>query len=374
MIAVYGATGYTGKLVAQELRRRGLTAVLSGRNAAKLEAVKRDLGVDWPVRPAAVDEPAALRAAFEGASVVINCAGPFTFYGAPVIEAAIAAGAHYCDTTGEQPYMQRVFTWFDEPARAAGVAVVPGVGFDYVPGDLAASVAASRLEPLTELVVAYALTGFGATRGTMHSALEMMKGGDEEYVGGRWRRVGRPPLRETFDFGGSIGRRLVARYPGGEVVTVPRHVKVDTVRERITASTFAPHRLLASAVPALTAFGVGPLMRTPLRGAIDGVIDRLPEGPSEDARRGSEYTIVAEARGTDGRVGRCTVVGNDVYGITAVMSVEIARRMQADGFSGAGALAPAQAVDAEDFLGFLGEHGVSYRVESPARKGTRARA
>ena len=120
MIAVYGATGYTGRLVAQELRRRGLTAVLSGRNASKLEAVKADLGVDWPVRPAAVDEPAALRAAFAGASVVINCAGPFTFYGAPVIEAAIAAGAHYCDTTGEQPYMQRVFTWFDEPARAAG--------------------------------------------------------------------------------------------------------------------------------------------------------------------------------------------------------------------------------------------------------------
>lgn len=373
MIAVYGATGYTGKLVAGELRRRGLTAVLSGRNAAKLEAVKRDLGVDWPVRPAAVDDPAALRAAFAGASVVINCAGPFTFYGAPVIEAAIAAGAHYCDTTGEQPYMQRVFTWLDEPARAAGVSVVPGVGFDYIPGDLACALAADGLQPLSELVVAYALKGFGATRGTMHSALEMMNGSDEEYIGGRWRRVGRAPLRESFEFPAPIGRQPVARYPGGEVVTAPRHIKVDTVRERITASTFAPVAALAPAVPTL-AVGAGPLMRTPLRSLFASLIDRLPEGPEEDARRGSQYTIVAEAHGTDGRVGRCTVTGSDVYGITAVMAVEVARRMQADGYDRAGALAPAQAVDPEDFLGFLGEHGISYRVESPAAKESRARA
>src|SRR5690348_1634802 len=109
MIAVYGATGYTGRLVAHELRRRGLTAILAGRNADKLDALVTEVGADWPTRVAAVDDPAALRAAFAGADAVINCAGPFTFFGAPVIEAAIDAGAHYCDTTGEQPYMQRVF-------------------------------------------------------------------------------------------------------------------------------------------------------------------------------------------------------------------------------------------------------------------------
>src|SRR4051812_43625221 len=113
MIAVYGATGYTGRLVAQELARRGLEARLCGRDPAKLKAVARSLPDAGPeVRCAAIDDPRALRKAFAGASVVLSCAGPFTWYGAPVIEAAVDAGASYCDTTGEQPYMRRVFATF----------------------------------------------------------------------------------------------------------------------------------------------------------------------------------------------------------------------------------------------------------------------
>jgi short subunit dehydrogenase-like uncharacterized protein len=373
MIAVYGATGYTGRLVARELRRRGLTATLCGRNGGKLRALAQELEVDWPVRAAAVDDPAALRKALRGADAVISCAGPFTFYGAPVIEAALDVGAHYCDTTGEQPYMRRVFEHLDGPARTAGCAVVPAVGFDYVPGDLACALAAQDVQPLRELVIAYAVKGFGATRGTMHSALEMLKGDDEEYVDGELRPSGRAPLRERFAFPEPVGTQIVARYPGGEVVTVPRHVRTRSVRERISARSFAPHPLLAGGVPAATV-AFGSLLRTPLRGPLDALIDRLPEGPSEDQRRASAFTIVAEAHGEDGRTGRTVVEGNDVYGLTAVIAVEIARRMSADGFDGAGALAPAQAVDAADFLGFLGEHGISHRVDGPARAGTRTRA
>ena len=375
MIAVYGATGYTGRLVAHELRRRGLSATLCGRNEGKLEAVVREVGADWPVRAATVDDASGLRRALLGADVVINCAGPFTYYGAPVIEAALDVGAHYCDTTGEQPYMQKVFRFLDAPARAAGRAVVPAVGFDYVPGDLACALAARGLEPLEELVVAYAVKGFGATRGTMHSALEMMRGGDEEYVDGDWRPAGRPPLSERFAFPEPIGEQVVARYPAGEVVTAPRHIATRAVRARISARSFTPQPALAPAIPAVAGVGLAALLNTPLRGALDAVIDRLPEGPDEDARRASAFTVVAEAHGAGGRVGRATVEGSDVYGITAVMAVEIARLMARDAFEGAGALAPAQAVDPEEFLRFLGEHGVAYRLEPPqgAAKGTTAR-
>jgi short subunit dehydrogenase-like uncharacterized protein len=129
-------------------------------------------------------------------------------------------------------------------------------------------------------------------------------------------------------------------------------------------------------VPAVTGLALAPLLRTPLRGALDAVIDRLPEGPSEQARQASAFTIVAEAHGARGDVGRGVVEGNDVYGITAVMAVEIARRMALPSFDRSGVLAPAQAVDPEDFLGFLGEHGISYRVEPArgARRGATSRA
>jgi short subunit dehydrogenase-like uncharacterized protein len=211
-IALYGATGYTGRLVAAELQRRGLDAVLCGRNGAKLRQLATELGVEWPVRAAAIDDTPALRKALGGADVVINCAGPFTFYGAPVIEAALAVGAHYVDTTGEQPYMQGVFEHLDGPARRAGCAVVPAMGFDYVPGDLIASLAARGREPLSEITIAYSVKGFGMTRGTMHSTLEILSGGDIEYRDGDWQPSGRPPLRETFDYPAPVGTQAVARY------------------------------------------------------------------------------------------------------------------------------------------------------------------
>ena len=376
MIAVYGATGYTGRLVAHELRRRGLAATLCGRDLGKLEAVKREVGADWPVRAAAIDDREELRRALMGADAVINCAGPFTFFGAPVIDAALDVGAHYCDTTGEQPYIHKVLRWMDAPARRRGKAVVPAVGFDYVPGDLVSAIAARGHEPLSELLIAYAVKGFGATRGTMHSALEMLTGGDEEYVDGDWRGAGRPPLSERFTFPDPVGEQVVARYPAGEVVTVPRHVRTRAVRARISARSFAPHQAVTAAVPLVAGIALAPLLRTPLRGVVDEVIDRLPEGPSEDARRRSAFTIVAEARGEDGSLGRAVVEGTDVYGITAVMAVEFARRMAHDDFAAGGALTPAQVVDPDEFLGFLGEHGVSFRVEPgrAAGRGAAARA
>jgi short subunit dehydrogenase-like uncharacterized protein len=362
MIAVYGATGYTGRLVARELARRGLEARLCGRNGGKLRDLASELGTVWETRSAAIDDTPALRRALEGADAVINCAGPFTYYGAPVIEAAMFNGAHYCDTTGEQPYMQGVYEHMARPAREHDVAVIPAVGFDYIPGDLAASLAARERGPMAEVLVAYAVSDLAVTRGTMHSALEMLRAGNVEYADGRLRESGRPDLNATYDFGGSLGTQRMARYPGGELATVARHVDTQAVRVLMTASTFAPHPRLVGAV-AGGSLAFAQLLRTPLRGPLDAVIDRLSEGPEEDRRRASRFTVVAEARSPSGAVSRCRVEGGDVYGITAVMAVEVARRLQDGEITARGALAPAEAVDAEEFLGFLGDHGLTYAVE-----------
>jgi short subunit dehydrogenase-like uncharacterized protein len=370
-IAVYGATGYTGRLVAEQLRDRGLDAVLCGRNGGKLRRLADDVGVDWPVRAAAVDDPAALRKALAGADAVISCAGPFTFYGAPVIEAALDVGAHYVDTTGEQPYIRRVYEHLDAPARKAGRAVIPAVGFDYLPGDLIAALAARGCEPLEELTLAYAVRGFGMSRGTLRSGIEMLGGGDVEYTDGDWRPARR--RSESFAFPAPLGEQPVVTYPGGEIVTVPRHVTTRNVRYRWTASTFAPHPALASVVPFSFPL-IAALLSTPLGDLADSQIDRLPEGPEEDARRASRWTIVAEARGEDGTLGRAVVDGPDLYGITAVIAVRAAELLTAEGFDGAGALAPAQAFDPEDFLRFLEPHGVTFSVEEPVRERAAAKA
>lgn len=364
-IALYGATGYTGHLVARELKRRGHEPVLCGRDANKLRRMQGDLGVSWTTRAAEVDDPDALRAAFAGADVVISCAGPFTYYGAPVIEAALDVGAHYLDTTGEQPYMRRVYEHLDAPARARGVAVLPAMGFDYVPGDLIAALAARGHEPLEALDVAYAVSAVAVTRGTMRSVVEMLAGEGVEYSGGAFREAGSPPMGERFDFGGDVGELPVMRYPGGEVVTVPRHVRTRSVQLRWATPPFVPAAQLAPLLPVAVPV-VGALLRTPLASLLDAVIGRLPEGPEEGARRKSRFTIVAEARGKGGTSSRAVVRGEDVYGLTAAIIVRGAELLCEDDCDAVGALAPAEAFDAEAFLLYLGDHGLRFDVEGRA--------
>ena len=118
-IAVYGATGYTGRLVAAELRRRGAEAVLAGRNRPKLEILAEDLGGGLAIQEASLDDSAALRELLDPCAAVIACAGPFRLHGEPVLAAAVETGTHYVDTTGEQPFMLKVFEDYGPSAEQA---------------------------------------------------------------------------------------------------------------------------------------------------------------------------------------------------------------------------------------------------------------
>jgi short subunit dehydrogenase-like uncharacterized protein len=359
-IAVYGATGYTGRLVAHELRRRGLDFMLCGRDAAKLRALAGELG-EPDVRAAGVNDRDALRHAFGDCAAVINCAGPFTLHGEPVVRAAVETGTHYVDTTGEQPFMKLVADRYDEPARAAEVAVVPAMGFDYVPGDLLSRLVARDHEPVDELRLAYAVSDFGVSRGTMKSTLEIAKGGDVVWEDGAWKPAGPGPMRSTVVFPEPFGRQVAAKYPCGEIVTVPRHTRVRTIVARVAVSTMAPVGPLAPAVPALMA-GMGVALRTPVRSALHAALGAMPEGPDEEARRAARFLIVAEAIGTDGRSGRGAVSGSDVYGLTAVTSVYGASLLADAGYDRSGVLSPASAFDPVAFLDHLSDHGVTWET------------
>jgi short subunit dehydrogenase-like uncharacterized protein len=359
-IAVYGATGYTGRLVAQELRRRSLEVVLCGRAAEKLRGLAASLG-PVEVRVAGVGDRDALRRAFGGCAVVINCAGPFTVLGEPVVRAAVETGTHYVDTAGEQPFIKLVADRFDEAARAAEVAVVPAMGFDYVPGDLLCRVVARDHEPLEELDLAYALSGFEATRGTLRSALEGMAGGDVVWEDGAWHPAGAGPLRARAVLPEPFGRQVVAKYPCGEVVSVPRHTRVRTLRARISVQSLVPAGPLAPLVPALmAAAGVG--MRTPVRRVLQTAVGVLPEGPGEEDRRGARFVIAVRVRGADGSVGGGTVRGADVYGLTAATTVHAASLLADPGYERTGVLSAASAFDPLGFLDALGEHGVTWEA------------
>jgi short subunit dehydrogenase-like uncharacterized protein len=139
IVTVFGAYGHTGRFVVSELRRRGFTPILSGRDAAKLkEAGNAHPGSE--VRVASVDDPASLDRALSGAVAVINCAGPFIDTAGPVIDAALRASIHYLDVAAEQAAVLAVFERFASAARDAGVVVIPAMAFYGGLGDLLACI------------------------------------------------------------------------------------------------------------------------------------------------------------------------------------------------------------------------------------------
>ena len=327
-LAILGVTGFTGRLVLDEARRAGLQVRLVGRRGDAVKALAR-AGEEVRVADARDDE--ALRAAFTGIDVVASLAGPFLELGLGPVKAAVDAGAHYLDTSGEQQWVGLVHAQIQ-----AETVVLPAFGFDYVPGDLAARLAAEKVEgPLDELVVAYSVKGVGTSRGTRRSIGRVMGQKQVAWQDGRLVASGFGATTRTVRF--PFGERTVVEWGGTEPLTVPRHTDVRDVRSYIRAPGIAAK-----------AGGLGRFAAPFVRAA-----SRVgPLGPSEASRRKSRFTVVAEARGPGG-TGRAVVDGTDFYGLTALLIIRGAEALLAGEARGTGVLAPAEAFDARTFAGRL---------------------
>jgi short subunit dehydrogenase-like uncharacterized protein len=325
VLAVLGATGYTGRLVLRHARELGLPLRLVGRRRDALEAAARE---GEQVRVADAHDDAALRDALAGATVVASTAGPFLEVGYAPVEAALAVGAHYLDTTGEQAYARRVYEQYGPRAREAGLVLLTQFGFDYVPGDLAARLAAEGLEePLDGVAVAYAVASVSPTRGTLRSAARILRSEIVAFADGRLvpTRVGATARRFRFPF----GERLLVEWGGGEALTVPRHTRAREVRTYVRAPRLAARagRLLPAASPLLE------------------LAARVRPDPSEARRRAARFTVVAEAWNRS-RGRRVTLAGADVYDLTGLLVARGAEALLRGEARAAGALAPAEAFDA----------------------------
>jgi short subunit dehydrogenase-like uncharacterized protein len=327
-LAILGVTGFTGRLVLDEARRAGLPVRLVGRNAETLEALAKP---EEEVRVADAHDDESLRAAFAGVDVVASLAGPFLDVGLGPVRAAVDAGAHYLDTSGEQEWVGLIYSEI-----RAGTVVLPAFGFDYVPGDLAARLAAEKVDgPLEELVVAYSVKGVGTSRGTRRTIGHVMGQKQVAWQDGRLVPSSFGATTRSIRF--PFGERTVVEWGGTEPITVPRHTDVRNVRSYFRAPGIAAK-----------AGGLGRLAAPVIRAA-----SRLgPSGPSEASRRKSRFTVVAEASGSGG-TGRAVVEGTDVYGLTALLIVRGAEALLAGEARGTGVLAPAEAFDARTLAGRL---------------------
>ncbi|HEX9069632.1 MAG TPA: saccharopine dehydrogenase NADP-binding domain-containing protein [Ktedonobacterales bacterium] len=328
-MVVFGAYGHTARFVVAEMRERGWTPILAGRDATKLQTIA-EAYAESEARVASIDDPASLDRALAGAEAVINCAGPFSETAPAVIDAALRAGIHYVDVTGETLVAISTFARYadSEPdasrVRDAGIMIVPSMGFYGALGDLLATVAVGDWPATDEVTIAVALDSWKPTRGTR--------------LAGE-RRAGRrvvfadhqlaihpgdaPAPMGTWAFPAPFGMQdVVGEFSTVDVVTIARHLPTARINAWIN--------------------------RAPLRDLSDPNAAG-PEAVDASGRSAQTFLVEVVAR-RDDEERRAVARGRDIYAITAPIVVEAVERILDGHTKVSGIAAAGQVFDARDFL------------------------
>ena len=315
---IYGANGYTGKLIAKEAQRRGLTPVLGGRGAA-VAALAQEMGLLHRVFD--LSESTALRNGLKDIDLVLHCAGPFSATSAPMLEACLDARAHYLDITGEIDVFAHCHAQ-DARARQRGIVVLPGAGFDVVPTDCLAAQLARELPNATSLVLAFEAGG-DPSPGTAKTSVEGLGNGGRVRIDGKIERVPLAWKTRTFERAGETGieRRTAMTIPWGDVYTAFVSTGIPNIEVYMAASpkTIANVRRLRL---------LGPLLRTRLlQNFLKHRVEKSVRGPSAAKRESSVTHIWGEARDASGREMQMQLRTPNGYALTVTASLGIVERL-----------------------------------------------
>jgi len=329
-IVVFGASGHTGRFVVSELARRGMRAILVGRDSEKLLTVQRAYPT-FEIRVASVNHPRSLDQALLGTSLVVNCAGPFLDTAAPVIDAALRAGINYFDVTAEQAVALAAFEKFSDAARRAGVMILPSVAFYGALADLLATAAMDSWSTADEVRIAVALDSWKPTQGTRLTG-QRNPGRRSVFSNSRLSLVEEPSPRVKWAFPPPFGNQEVIAFPLAETVIISRHLRVPEIHAYMNLAPLAD--LHNPATPG-------------------------PTPSDESGRSAQEFLMDVRVRsGNEER--QAIAAGRDIYAVTAPIVVEAAERILAGDVRIAGTVAPGQIFDADAFLRTFSPEHVSF--------------
>jgi len=347
---LYGAYGYTGRRIAEEAVQRGMRPVLAGRSAAKVAALAGRLECPWRVFP--LGDPEAIARHRAGARAVLNCAGPFSATAAPMIEACLRAGVHYLDITGEIDVIEAA-AGRHEQARAAGVTLLPAVGFDVVPSDCLAALLARRLPGATHLELAF--ESFGRpSRGTARTMLEAIPRGGRVRVDGRIVSV--PAAWKTLEVPFRHGPRRAVTVPWGDVASAWYSTGIPNV-EVYVAFPRSQIRMLRLVRPLLPVLGLGWVQRL-----AKGCAGWLVRGPSDESQQLGRVSFWGRVRDAQGRSASATLETPAGYALTVTAALAVLERVLEDA-APAGFVTPSGAFGPEFVLSLP---GVDLRWEKEA--------
>jgi len=312
---LYGANGYTGRLIAREAARRRLKPILAGRSQGKIAPLANEFGLEARVFDL-VDE-AQVAAELKGMKLVLLCAGPFSATSAPMIAACLRAGTHYLDITGEIDVLEHAHQQ-GSAARAAGIVIWPGVGFDVIPTDCVAASLKSALPDATHLALGLH-SHSNVSPGTAKTLVESLTRGGKIRKGGKIIAVPLAHSTRRIDFG--EGEKLAMTFPWGDVSTAFYTTGIPNIEVYITGSrALITAARSANLIRWLLEFG---LAQTLLKGAIEKTL----KGPSHENREGSPSYVWGEASNEKGQVKTARIKTANGYNLTMTGALAIVEHL-----------------------------------------------
>lgn len=340
-LMIYGANGYTGKLIAAEAVARGLKPVLAGRNRDALDELAVPLKLTRRVFE--LNDATEIDRNLQGIGILLNCAGPFSRTCARLLEACLRNKIHYLDITGEIDVFAHCHRMHKQ-ARHAGIVVAPGVGFDVVPTDCLAALLKQRLPDATHLVLAFDASG-GPSPGTAKTSVEGLAKGGRARIDGELRDV--PLAWKSREFTRKDGRhRAAMTIPWGDVYTAFVSTGIPNVETymAVAPKTIARLRWLRHL---RWLFGLPPVQRY-----LQDKAGRTA-GPDKQRRENSGCEIWAEARNVSGKQVAASLRTPNGYDLTVTASLGIVGHLLANTPAG-GYYTPSMLMGADYVLGLPG--------------------
>ncbi len=280
-IFLYGSYGYTGNLIVELAREKGISLMLGGRNEIKLKQQSQSSG--YPYTVCSLQHQERLNEALKAYPLIINAAGPFSQTFEPVIRACLNNKSHYIDITGEIGVFEKAAA-FHQEALEKNITVLPGAGFDVVPTDCLAAMLKKALPDAHELKLAFAPMGKSRpSRGTSLTMAENLGGKGMIRKNGQLMAV--PIGHEGFEINFGIVKRFVMSIPWGDVSTAWYSTGIPTITTYMAISpktyNFLRYQSLFNWL----------LSTSFVKAMVKKQIDKRPAGPSAEQRANS-FTLV----------------------------------------------------------------------------------
>jgi len=338
---LYGANGYTGKLIAQRAKERGLTPVLGGRNKEAVVKLANELGLRHDVFECS--DPKEVAAHLEKYGAVLHCAGPFQFTSRAMVEGCVLAKCHYLDITGEISVLDSLLKQSDRFA-AAGIAVIPGVGFDVVPTDCAALKLKAALPSATKLTLAFLATG-RPSRGTLSTMIEKLGSGSCQRKDGKIIAVPMGSRTRYVKF--TTNDSLCVQIPWGDVASAYYSTGIGNI-EVFTASNAAMVAIMKGMMIAK------PILEAPVaKKALKKLVGNSGGGPSAEVRRNTFCRVWGEVENDKGERKQIMLQTPNGYDLTVESSLAAVVQV-IEGKVAPGAWTPSKAFGPEFVYGLPG--------------------